>query len=109
EADVVFTGEGQTDEQTIEYGKTADYVARKAQKHNVPTILISGSLQGDMDRVRERFTGCFSTVTSVLTLEECMENAEALLYEQTTNVQHFIKSMRRKFGESLINEDEESE
>lgn len=94
EADVVFTGEGQTDEQTIEYGKTADFVARLAQNYNVPAILLSGSLQGDLDKVRERFAGCFSTITSALTLEECMENAEVLLYEQTKNVLHFIEIMR---------------
>lgn len=94
EADFVFTGEGQTDEQTIEYGKTADFVARLAQNYNVPAILLSGSLQGDLDKVRERFAGCFSTITSALTLEECMENAEVLLYEQTKNVLHFIEIMR---------------
>jgi len=92
-ANIVITGEGQTDEQTIEYGKTADFVGKLAQKHQVPALLISGSLQGDMDRVRERFAGCFSTVTTVLTLEECMEQAETLLYEQTKNVFHFIESL----------------
>lgn len=93
-ADLVLTGEGQTDKQTVEYGKTADFVARQAKKHNVPAILISGSLEGDMDKVREQFAGCFSTITSVLTLEACMENAEALLFEQTKNVLHFIECVK---------------
>ena len=92
-ADIVITGEGQTDEQTIEYGKTAAFVGKLAQKYQVPALLISGSFEGDMDRVRKRFAGCFSTVTSVLTLEECMKQADILLYEQTKNVFHFIESL----------------
>src|SRR5699024_4905316 len=92
-ADIVITGEGQTDEQTIEYGKTAAFVGKLAQKYQVPALLISGSVEGDMDRVRKRFAGCFSTVTSVLTLEECMKQADILLYEQTKNVFHFIESL----------------
>src|SRR5699024_10178155 len=92
-ANIVITGEGQTDEQTIEYGKTVNFIGKLAQKHQMTALLICGSLQGEMDRVRERFAGCFSTVTTVLTLEECMEQAETLLYEQTKNVFHFIESL----------------
>ena len=94
QADLVITGEGQTDEQTL-YGKAPGYVAKLAEAHSIPTILISGSLQGNMDLLRKRFAGCFSIVTSPLTLEQCMEQAEELLYEQTKHVIHFMTSVDR--------------
>src|SRR5699024_9264699 len=83
--DLVITGEGQTDEQTIEYGKTADYVARLSQNYEVPALLLSGSLQGNQNRLREKFAGCFSILSSPLLLEESMNQAGELLYEQTKN------------------------
>src|SRR5699024_6256607 len=88
EADLVITGEGQTDEQTIEYGKTAEYVARLSQKYEVPALLLSGSLQGKQNRLREKFAGCFSILSSPLLVEESMNQAGELLYEQTKNVMH---------------------
>lgn len=94
DSQLVITGEGQTDEQTLEYGKATDYVAQLAGSHHVPTILISGSLQGNMDELRERFSGCFSIVPSPLTLEECMKQAGNLLYEQTKHVMHFKRSLK---------------
>lgn len=93
EADLVITGEGQTDEQTIEYGKTADYVARLSQNYEVPALLLSGSLQGNQNRLREKFAGCFSILSSPLLLEESMNQAGELLYEQTKNVMHFAHCM----------------
>ncbi|HLS35029.1 MAG TPA: glycerate kinase [Bacillota bacterium] len=92
-ADLVITGEGQTDEQTIYYGKAPSYVANMANKYDVPTILISGSLKGDMDKLREAFSGCFSIVHYPITLEQSVVQAKSLLYEQTKNIVHFYKNM----------------
>ncbi|HLR62014.1 MAG TPA: glycerate kinase [Lentibacillus sp.] len=89
EADLVVTGEGQSDEQTL-YGKAPGYIASLAQKHQVPTVLISGSLDGDLDMLREKFSGCFSIVNKPMTLEECIEQAEDLLYEQVKQVIHLV-------------------
>ncbi|TFJ94238.1 glycerate kinase [Lentibacillus salicampi] len=84
-ADLVLTGEGQSDEQTL-YGKAPGYIASLAEKHQVPAILISGSLDDDLDVLRERFAGCFSIVNKPMSLKECMEKADALLCEQTKQV-----------------------
>ncbi|WP_047982305.1 glycerate kinase [Ornithinibacillus contaminans] len=92
-ADLVFTGEGQSDEQTL-YGKAPGYIAELANKHQVPVILLSGGLAGELDKLRERFSGCFSIANKPLTLEECMEKADELLYEQTKQIIHLIKSMK---------------
>lgn len=95
DAHVVLTGEGQTDEQTL-YGKAPGHVAELAHTYNVQTILISGSLQGNMDRLREHFSGCFSIIPSPLSLDQCMKQAEKLLYEQTKHVIHFLNDMWKK-------------
>ncbi|WP_430790534.1 glycerate kinase [Virgibacillus flavescens] len=92
EADLVVTGEGQSDEQTL-YGKAPGYVADLAAEHRVPVLLISGSLSGKKDVLREKFAGCFSIIQSPLTLEECFVNAEKMLFEQTKQVFHLINSI----------------
>ncbi|PAV30919.1 glycerate kinase [Virgibacillus profundi] len=92
-AGLVITGEGQSDEQTL-YGKAPGYIATLGKKHHVPVILLSGSLEGDLDILRERFSGCFSIVNKPLSLSECMENADKLLYEQTRQVIHLISSIQ---------------
>jgi len=93
-ADLIITGEGMTDQQTLKFGKTADFVRELAEKYNIPILLISGSLQGDMNALREYFDGCFSIITSPLSLEECIIDSEKLLYEQTKNVIHFMKTIK---------------
>lgn len=91
-ADLVLTGEGQSDEQTL-YGKAPGYIALIAKRHHVPVILISGSLGGDLDALREKFTGCFSIVNKPSSLEACMENAGELLYEQTKQIIHLLREI----------------
>ncbi len=93
DADLVITGEGQSDEQTL-YGKAPGYIASLAKKHHVPVVLISGSL-GNVDKLGELFAGCFSITNRPLTLEECMEQANILLYEQTKQVVQLIRSVRK--------------
>src|SRR5699024_4865928 len=81
-ATIVITGEGKTDEQTL-YGKAPSYIATLAKEYNVPTILISGAIQGKQERLATQFAGCFSIVNGPLSLKESMDNAPSLLYEQT--------------------------
>lgn len=88
-ADLVLTGEGQSDEQTL-YGKAPGYVASVARRYGVPAVLISGSLDGDEDALREKFAGCFSMIRKPLSLEECVEKADKLLYNETKQVVHLV-------------------
>lgn len=94
QADLVITGEGQSDEQTL-YGKAPSYVAKLSRKYDVPTMLISGSLK-DRNRLNELFIASFSITNKPLSLEECMREAKSLLYEQTKQVMrllHYFKEM----------------
>lgn len=93
-ADLVLTGEGQSDEQTL-FGKAPGYVAEIAAKHQVKTVLLSGSLRGELDALHEKFAGCFSIAKGPMPLKACMDSGEQLLYEQTKNVLHFIQSLQK--------------
>ncbi|MEJ8776729.1 glycerate kinase [Pseudogracilibacillus sp. ICA-222130] len=86
----VITGEGKTDEQTL-YGKAPSYVATLAKQYNVPTVLLSGSISKH-EKLSDQFAGCFSIVNGPLSLEECMNQAETLLYEQTKQIMSLILS-----------------
>ncbi|WP_010098513.1 glycerate kinase [Ornithinibacillus scapharcae] len=94
QADLVITGEGQSDEQTL-YGKAPGYIAKLANKHRVPVILISGSLKGNLSLLLERFSGCFSIINQPLRMDECMARAEEFLFEQTRQVVSLIHGIRR--------------
>ncbi|RYG71278.1 glycerate kinase [Lentibacillus lipolyticus] len=91
-ADLVITGEGQSDEQTL-YGKAPGYIAEVARSYGIPAILISGSVTGDQDKLRRTFDGCFSIITQPMTVEACMHHAEELLSEQTKQIIHLLHSM----------------
>ena len=94
-ADLVITGEGQSDEQTL-YGKAPGYIASLATKHHVPVVLISGSLK-DVEKLSSSFAGCFSIINKPLSLEACMEHADSLLYEQTKQVVQFASVIRQRY------------
>ena len=49
-ADLVFTGEGQIDYQTAS-GKTAMGVSELAKKHNIPVIVVAGSVGEGIDGI----------------------------------------------------------
>lgn len=91
--DFVITGEGKTDQQTLN-GKVPKYIAEVARSYNIPTVLISGSLDGDVDKLQSEFAGCFSILQQPLTVQECIEDAEELLYNQTRQIIHFIYNIR---------------
>ncbi|MTW85986.1 glycerate kinase [Virgibacillus dakarensis] len=92
-AELVVTGEGQSDEQTL-YGKAPGYVATIAKKYGVPVVLISGSLNGNLDPLREKFSGCFSIINKPLSLQQCFEKADKLLFEQTKQVVHLVGNFK---------------
>ncbi|MGN8647484.1 glycerate kinase [Gracilibacillus sp. HCP3S3_G5_1] len=94
-AHLIFTGEGQSDEQTL-YGKAPGFVAEMAHKYNIPTILLSGSLSGDTAKLRDHFAGCFSIVNKPLTLTECMNNTSTLLKEQTIQIMSLIQAIKEE-------------
>ncbi|BAQ11632.1 glycerate kinase [Bacillus sp. OxB-1] len=90
DANWVFTGEGQSDDQTL-YGKVPAYVARVAKEHGCRTILISGSLGKGFEKLDGLFTSCHSTVLSPMSMEIAMEQARNSLFETTRNIAKLLK------------------
>lgn len=69
EADLVLTGEGGINHQTI-YGKTPIVVAQVAKKYELPVIAIAGSLSEDYEEVYEQgIDAVFSIIPQVTDLE----------------------------------------
>ena len=75
-ADLVITGEGRLDSQTI-FGKTPIGVARTAKLYDIPVIGIAGSLSADVAVVCDHgIDAVFSIMPRVMTLKEAFADAE---------------------------------
>lgn len=95
--DWVITGEGKTDRQTL-HGKAPFYVARLAKKHNVPTILLSGGLEGDIEPLYAYFTSMHAIPNGAMSLQEAMDKAEPLLRQKTRNIVRLLHIIQRHKG-----------
>ncbi|SIS42523.1 glycerate kinase family protein [Salimicrobium flavidum] len=96
-ADLVITGEGQSDEQTLQ-GKAPSYVAALAGKQKVPVFLLSGSLKGDLDILNTTFDACFSITKAPATLEDCISNAESNLHDESSQIARALYVFNKKGG-----------
>ena len=85
-ADLVFTGEGRMDYQTL-HGKTPVGVARVAQKAGVPVIALVGGLGDDYQAVYAAgITAAFSLSPAPMTLARAMSEAGTHMRERTTDI-----------------------
>ncbi|HAP32513.1 MAG TPA: glycerate kinase [Firmicutes bacterium] len=81
--DLVFTGEGRLDSQSV-FGKVPVGVARRARSFGVPVIALAGSVTPDAEVLhREGITAYFSITNSPISLKEAMAKAAENI-EQTT-------------------------
>ncbi|MGR7708166.1 glycerate kinase [Klebsiella aerogenes] len=86
DADLVITGEGRIDSQTI-HGKVPVGVAKVAKRFNVPVIGIAGSLTADVGVVHQHgLDAVFSVLYSVCTLDEALANSAANVRMTARNV-----------------------
>ena len=75
-ADLVITGEGRIDHQTI-FGKTPHGVATVAKRHGVPVIGIAGGLGTNAHVVHDHgIDAIFSVLSSICTLDDALADAE---------------------------------
>ncbi|PAD23102.1 glycerate kinase [Terribacillus saccharophilus] len=95
-ADLVITGEGRIDSQTI-YGKTPIGVAKAAKKYGVPVIGLAGSLSQDSDVVYEHgIDVLFSIVPGVITLPEAFEHAADYMEQTARNIAACMKAVKSR-------------
>lgn len=86
DADLIITGEGRIDEQTV-YGKAPVGVAGRAKRFSVPVIAIGGSVSSDYSAVYEKgIDAVFSITTRLMTLEEAYRVAEENIEMTTKNI-----------------------
>ena len=91
DADLVITGEGRIDSQTI-HGKVPVGVARVAKRYNLPVIGIAGSLTADVGVVHDHgLDAVFSVIYSICTLDEALENAAENVRMTARNVAAVLK------------------
>ncbi|MBG9450920.1 glycerate kinase [Cytobacillus firmus] len=93
-ADLVITGEGRIDSQTI-YGKTPIGVAKAAKKHGIPVIGLAGSLSNDSQIVHDHgIDALFSIVPGVITLPDAFEKAALYMERTARNIAAIMKMNR---------------
>ena len=91
DADLVITGEGRIDSQTI-HGKVPVGVARVAKRYNKPVIGIAGSLTADVGVVHEHgLDAVFSVIYTICSLEDALENAQQNVQMAARNIAAAIK------------------
>jgi glycerate kinase len=79
EADLVITGEGRTDGQTLNNGKLCSVAAREAHKAGLPAALLSGALDGDPAVLLSIFDYAVSISRGETTLDALLQNGRRSL------------------------------
>jgi len=91
DADLVLTGEGRIDSQTL-HGKTPIGVARVAKRYGKPLIAIAGCLSTDVGVVHEHgIAAVFSVISQAGTVEEAMAHAAANVRAASRNIAATLK------------------
>lgn len=91
DADLVITGEGRIDSQTI-HGKVPVGVAKVAKRYHKPVIGIAGSLTPDVGIVHEHgLDAVFSVIYTICTLDDALKNAADNVRMTARNVAATLK------------------
>jgi glycerate kinase len=91
DADLVITGEGRIDSQTM-HGKTPIGVARVAKRYNKPVIGIAGCLADDAGVVHEYgIDAVFSVLSQIGSVEDAMSNAVVNVRSVSRNIAATLK------------------
>jgi len=94
-ADLVITGEGRFDAQTLR-GKTPFGVARIAKQHGVPVVVIAGTLgDGYQELYGHGIDAAFAVTSGPMTLEQACAEAPRLLRERATDIARVWQMARR--------------
>jgi glycerate kinase len=91
DADLVITGEGRIDSQTI-HGKTPIGVAHMAKRYGRPVIGIAGCLSDDAEVVHEQgINAVFSVLSQVGSVEDAISNAAVNVRAASRNIAATLK------------------
>ncbi len=91
-ADLVISGEGRIDSQTIN-GKVISGIAKLTKKYNKELIVFCGAYSKDADQLYDiGVSSYFSIINSITTLEEALKNGQENLELTSINVAKILKT-----------------
>jgi glycerate kinase len=94
QCDLVITGEGRTDEQTV-FGKVPVGVASVAKRHGKPVVCLSGSLGDAAERVYEHgVDALFSIIDRPMALADAMSHTSELLERSAISILRLFLAAR---------------
>ncbi|MDD2047848.1 glycerate kinase [Pseudomonas putida] len=97
-ADLVITGEGRFDAQTLR-GKTPFGVARIARRHGVPVVVIAGTLgEGYEQLYAHGIDAAFALTNGPMSLEQACTQAAPLLHARARDVARLWRCARKAQG-----------
>lgn len=92
DADLVVTGEGKIDSQTV-YGKTPVGVAKIAKKFGIPVLVIAGQINGGVEKLYGLGIDAMLSITpGPISKEESILNAEKLIVSTSESAARIIKT-----------------
>ena len=92
ETDLVVTGEGRTDSQTVS-GKVMQAVGERCRKHGVPAVGLSGSLgDGAMAILDHGISSLMTSVNAPMSLDTALKRARELYYDAALRMFLFIRT-----------------
>ena len=93
-ADLIITGEGKIDGQTLN-GKTIIGIATMAKRHDVPVIVLTGKIEGDIDNIYAMgVNSVFSIIDRPMTLSEAISEAPLLIQNCAMNLIRSIQCFK---------------
>lgn len=91
DADIVFTGEGKIDSQTIS-GKTIAKIAALCKKHQKPLIAIAAIVENDIDNLFEiGLSSVFPIANKPMSSSESIANSKQLITDTAARIMRFYK------------------
>ena len=95
DADLVITGEGQTDAQTL-YGKLPLGIAHLARSYNVPCVCLSGALGlGYQSLYEEGMIGIFSSADRAMSFQMALQTGSEKLEALAFSLTKFMDGIRK--------------
>lgn len=95
DADLVITGEGQTDAQTL-YGKLPLGISRLAKSFDVPCVCLSGALGlGYQKMYEEGMIGIFSSADRAMTFQTALQTGNEKLEALAFSLTKFMDGIRK--------------
>ena len=90
-ADLVLTGEGRMDGQTL-HGKAPMQVIRLAHECQIPVVALAGSLgPGYTNLYKQGLTAAFSLVSGPMSLKDACEQADSLLEQRASDIMRVLE------------------